>query len=437
MSQPSARSPVARAGLVLLLFAGAVCAQESPLGAWQVEGSDSEQRRFVATLSVVRQGGKLSFERSGTSLDSDADEVTSEVWTSREVRTGQEPGRYRVTYARADGITGALGDDEGDFVIEATYAFTADGKRLIERLRPAPVDEADWRWAYARGWRDEPTLVLEKRARLDHLFGDELGRYEASGVTVAHGKVHVAFDNSTRIGVLGPGLTKNGARLVKTDGHGASDFEGIAHDAVHDRFYLVVEADKHDGEDESRIWELSGDLELRRKTWSGLAVPSSNKGIEGLAFEAHGGEDYLLALWEGNHGKAGKRSRERGYGQIEVLRRKSDADKGWKHEATMMLPSRAAFLDYSGLDLQGDRLVVVSQTSSQVWVGRLAGDEWRVVDEGRVFNFPRERSRSLWAAVEGVAWLDERRLVVVSDQLGASDLSEPQDQSVAIFSLPE
>lgn len=422
--------------IVCALFAGPVLAQE---GTWILEGSDSRQERFSAVLSVQKgPGGKLSFERSWIPLEVE-DDVPPEVWCSSQVVVDEDDGTIQVTYEGADGVTGALRteDDQLGYRVEASYAFTADGKRVVERTKPRPKDAAKWKWTLAQGVRSEPELVLEKENRLDFLLGDELERYEASGVAVAHGKIHVALDNSTKVAVLGPGLTRQGARLEKTDGNGQSDFEGLAYDAVHDRFYAVVEAAKHGDEDEARIWELTGDLELRRKTWSGLEVPSSNKGIEGLAFLAHEGEDYLLCLWEGNHGKAGKRSRERGFGQIEVLRRRNDADKGWRHEATMMLPEKAKFFDYSGLDLDGNRLAVVSQSSSQVWVGRLSGSKWEVADEGKVYAFPRERSRTLWAAVEGVAWLDAKRLVVVSDRFEGRPLAEPHDQSVAIFSLPE
>ena len=420
--------------LLLLLLSGPASAQDAPLGLWRLEGSDSEQRRFTALLSVERRADGLSFERSSEPIEVEEDVAVS-VWTSREARR-DEDGQYRVVYLLTQGMTGAL-DEDAEYVVEATYAFSSDGRRVVERLRPRPRSEAGWRWGLFRGRRESAALVLEAEARLDHLLGDALERYEASGVAVAHGKIYVALDNSTKVAVLDPDLAPAGSRLVKTDGHGASDFEGLAYDAVHDRFYLVVEAAKHGGKDQARIWELSGDLDLRRKTWSGLEVPSSNKGIEGLCFVAEEGEDYLLALWEGNHGKAGKRSRERGFGQIEVLERKKDADKGWKHTATMMLPERAAFLDYSGLDLQGNRLAVVSQSSSALWVGRLAKDEWRVVDEGRVYSFPRERSRPLYAAVEGVAWLDDERLVVVSDQFEGTASAVPHDQAVAIFRLPD
>ncbi len=67
--------------------------------------------------------------------------------------------------------------------------------------------------------------------------------------------------------------------------------------------------------------------------------------------------------------------------------------------------------------LAGDRLCVVSQESSALWVGRLARSAWRVVDDGAVYRFPRDDDgKVVYCNVEGVAWLSDTQVVVVSDK---------------------
>ena len=59
-----------------------------------------------------------------------------------------------------------------------------------------------------------------------------------------------------------------------------------------------------------------------------------------------------------------------GGGRIQVFRGGSAG--GWVHTGTIRLPRTLDFEDYSGIAAAGDRLAVVSQASSALWVGRLA-----------------------------------------------------------------
>ena len=121
---------------------------------------------------------------------------------------------------------------------------------------------------------------------------------------------------------------------------------------------------------------------------------------------------------------------------------------GWVHTGTIRLPGTLAFEDYSGIALVGDRLAVVSQASSALWVGRLRrngadlADEGvdEVADEGTVYRFPTDsRGRTVYRTVEGVSWLGDDRVVVVSDKVkpGSAERSgRAKDQSIHIFTIP-
>jgi hypothetical protein len=78
-----------------------------------------------------------------------------------------------------------------------------------------------------------------------------------------------------------------------------------------------------------------------------------------------------------------------------------------------------------------------------MWVGRIraqpAGLEDLFEDDGQLFLFPRDdKGRIIYCNLEGVTWLGNDRLVVVSDK-GKADQSKrcaSTDQSIHIFKLP-
>ena len=53
------------------------------------------------------------------------------------------------------------------------------------------------------------------------------------------------------------------------------------------------------------------------------------------------------------------------------------------------LPTTLSFEDYSSIAADGERLAVVSQVASALWVGRLVPSGWEVADEGVTYRFPR------------------------------------------------
>ena len=152
---------------------------------------------------------------------------------------------------------------------------------------------------------------------------------------------------------------------------------------------------------------------------------------------ARGGALHLLALCEGNKCRAGALGRKPGGGRIHVLEQTAD---GWQPSAKLKLPKSVRFEDYASLDVVEGRVAVVSQMTAALWVGRLRADEWAFEDDGQVYTFPTNaRGQTIYCNVEGVAWLSERQVVVVSDRAKPDEQSKKcrhKDQSIHVFNLP-
>lgn len=269
------------------------------------------------------------------------------------------------------------------------------------------------------------SLKLEQDVRLSALLGP--GTWEASGIELVGERLVVVLDDDRRLVWLPTDLSR--AALVGEDRR-SGEYEGIAWDPQGKRVWVVAEeARAPDGSFAPVLTEYDEELRpVGQPVRLPLACSGDNKGIEGLAFLRRGGREVLLCLYEGNHAASKKRGKERGNGRIAVLGR---TEAGWEQLAMLELPTQADFEDYAGLDVDGDRLAVVSQASAKVWIGRLDPAAWKVVDAGRSYALPPGFSRC-----EGIAWLDARRLAICSDK-AKPDEDAAHDQSVHVFSLPE
>jgi hypothetical protein len=97
-----------------------------------------------------------------------------------------------------------------------------------------------------------------------------------------------------------------------------------------------------------------------------------------------------------------------------------------------------AFKDYADMALTRDRIAVVSQESSRVWIGRLRLGQWAIAGKGRVYNLPRtKKGKKRYFTVEGISWLSPRTLVAVSDKTKKShpDRGLKTEQSVHVFRI--
>ncbi|MEZ6186310.1 MAG: hypothetical protein R3F62_15045 [Planctomycetota bacterium] len=292
-------------------------------------------------------------------------------------------------------------------------------------------------WAAPAPAKDDPRLELVREARCTDLFGD--GHWEASGIEFDGTLLRVAFDNDWRVGVLDPSLDPESARLVEPVDprqRGYSDLEGLAYDAQGRLWGCIEGARLPSGEVHGLLVPFDAEGRPLAPRPFPFALPDGGKGYEGLAAVERDGKVVLLALLEGNHGEGGKRGKDKGHGRIHayVLDPESDA---LPEPQVLEIPETADFKDYAGIDVDGDRVVIVSQASSKVWVGELEPKSLTFKGKGQVYRMPLEggAEKTTFDRVEGVVWLDARTLACVSDR-AQPDESDAHDQAVHVFRLP-
>jgi hypothetical protein len=285
-----------------------------------------------------------------------------------------------------------------------------------------------------------PTLELVRENKIADLLPDEgIGRWEASGVQARGQYLYVIFDNLPHIARF-HGSLKAGHRhniLVRQRGE-AADFEDITYHPVDRRFLIIIEA-RSDPKDGSRpaIEEYDEDLRYLDRAIVDFPVESRNKGLEGVVCVRRGADDYVLGLCEGNKCRGGAKGRKPGGGRIQIFQK---ADGGWRHRGTIKLPKSVQFEDYAAVDVVGDRIAVVSQANSALWIGTFKDQSWAFVDEGTVYRFPTDDAgdRSYFN-IEGVAWLPPDKIAAVSDKRKKGDqpkAAKRKDQSIHIFRIP-
>ncbi len=284
-------------------------------------------------------------------------------------------------------------------------------------------------------------LELVEEYKLPPLLGAQAdGRWEASGVCAVDGQLYVIFDNTPHVARLPLPPWPGGphAELIRQRGETVG-YEDVAYDPRARRFHLLIEADVFQpGIFQARVESYDHDFRYQESAWVNFPLERANKGIEGLTQVERDGRQYLLALCEGNKCRGGPLGRRPGGGRIHVLERSRDR---WEPVANLKLPKAVRFEDYASLDLVEGRMAVVSQMTAALWVGVLRPGEWAFEDDGQVYTFPTDAAgEAVYCNVEGVAWLSERQVVVVSDRARPGEQSKKcrdKDQSIHVFNLPQ
>ena len=202
--------------------------------------------------------------------------------------------------------------------------------------------------------------------------------------------------------------------IVQEEGH-RRGFEDIAYDPRSGRFYMLIESLRR-GRSKfmAAVQEYDADFRYIGSSWLDFPLDRPNKGLEGLACVHRKGQTYLLGLCEGNRGKGGAEGRIPGGGRIQVFRR---GRRNWDRVGKIRLPETVLFEDYSGITVTGDRIAVVSQASSALWLGRVPPDGWRVIGAGTTYALPRDADGSIvYGTAEGVSWIAPDQVVMVSDK---------------------
>jgi len=284
-----------------------------------------------------------------------------------------------------------------------------------------------------------PQLQLVREAAVrDLLPAGAPKRLEASGVVVVDARFYVIFDNVREVAVINADLDRiDENRLVPTGLEDRAAYEDIARDPATGHLYLLIESAPRRGGYMARVEEYDAQLRFLWAGWLELPLPEPNKGIEGLDCVDRDGVTYLLGLCEGNRNRGGGAGRRPGGGRVEVFRR---GRRNWKRHATIKLPKTLPFTDYSAISVSGDRLAVVSQESSALWLGSLVPSTWQLAGPGRTYLFPRDKRGDIaYCTVEGVCWRTPEEFVMVSDR-PKPDVHNPRchakGESLHLFALP-
>src|SRR5215468_3472648 len=271
-------------------------------------------------------------------------------------------------------------------------------------------------------------LELVREAKVFDILGDRLDprlaasgvlakeRLEASGVLAKDGLFYVIFDNLPHIARIGPELSPAAAAnavIRQKKGHD-SGFEDIAYDAWHGRFYVLIESlERGHGTYMAKVQEYDADFGYLGQAWLDFPLDRPNKGLEGLTCVHRGGQTYLLGLCEGNRCRGGKEGEVPGGGRVHVFER---GGRHWERVGKIRLPETVLFKDYSAIAVTGNRVAVISQMSSALWVGGLAPSGWEVTGAGTCYALPTDDGAVVYGTAEGVSWLAPDQLVVVSDK---------------------
>ena len=280
-------------------------------------------------------------------------------------------------------------------------------------------------------------LVLERKLYKLLPMCSPDSHLEASGMGVAGRHILVVFGNFgqiARIPFRAASLALGPSGFFGPPG--TAGFEDITCNPK-GQLFLLRETDVVKGKEGcvSEVVEWNERFEHLGRSSLDVRFENANRGFGKLAWTQRCGRPSLLVLWEGNHCKNGKNGHTPG-GRIQVLSREGAY---WVWSRELALPRTLPFKDYAAIGLENDLVGIASQASSMLWVNRLQPGRWEWAGPGDLYEFPRnKKGKRLYFNVEGLAWLGQRQIAVVSDRRKRSEprRARRKDQSIHIFKLP-
>jgi hypothetical protein len=277
-------------------------------------------------------------------------------------------------------------------------------------------------------------LKAIKEIKVHQLFKNysKLTTLEASGVYLLNNNLYVVLDGRKKILKidynLSPNSKKNKIYAAKHKGH-----EDITFNPNNNFFYTIVEAIKNNGVYKGKIIKYTENFVYVDEKWINFEFCCSSKGFEGLAYINRKNKNYLLALCEGNYCSSGKQGKKKGGGRIQVLK---ETKKYWKPIKQIKIPSSVKFEDYAAIALRNNKVVILSQKESKLWIGRLSPTKFKLLNEGKCYNFQNNKQGKTYKYLEGVDWINNKKFVCVSDA-NKENKKNKYDQSIHLFELIE
>jgi hypothetical protein len=335
------------------------------------------------------------------------------------------------------------------------------------------------------------TLKLVYELPFASLYENAKGqrRFDASSLVLVGDYAYTIYDNSFAIGkVVVPQLQPFSnantqiTRLLATSGGNDSSFaddddvkdsrfEAILHNNATGNFFAIQDSVVEDQNNVTVFHAMFVELSMNSNETEYEVVEScpseftfldKSLGISGAVALRDTNDTFtVLALCSVNHcDNVNGNKDDKGNGRIIVMTYMPAADDAadssscqWKTVRVVNIPATANFSDYSDLAMTATgRVAVTSRTESAVWIGQLLGQEqedggqWQVLDMafdedvGDVHNFPRGNDcEKVYCSVDGVEWLNDDVLLMVSDKMRDEDnfFCLDTDQSMHVFAFPE
>ena len=254
---------------------------------------------------------------------------------------------------------------------------------------------------------DYPIREIKIRSLMPAINSSKI---EASGVYYNNGNYYIIFDNLHKIAIIKQdfSIINSNQWLGKERAKRKSGFEGITYNPLTNKYLVVQESEKFQNKIIPVIHEFTHDFETSDSYDIDFLLKNENKGAEGITFFKIKNESYILLLFE-KPNTLNQSTNE--VGNILVLKKKN----GYYEEfAYLSLPKNVNFDDFSDIAWNGSKIAVLSQESSSLWVGELTEElTWK--NAGNTYYFPKREGEYLYCNLEGISWINETTIVLVSD----------------------
>lgn len=314
------------------------------------------------------------------------------------------------------------------------------------------------------------TLKLIDEETIEGLLGgvgDGSGKFEASAV-VGVGNVEkdgylVAFDNMFEMGLIhvvegSGGMRVKRGELVEWGGKkelkDGSEFEAIVANGKGGFIVVQEVVEKKGGLLLPAMWDVeletlkngSKRMKVNEECLGDFEFSHDNSGFEGVDLVKDAdGKEFLLGLCEKNYCTGGERGySQTGNGRIVVMEKTTvDGKCRYKTKKALDIPRSADFHDYSAMDIRGDRIAIVSQENSAVWIGKFKpGKNGHFhFGKGKTYDFPRNDACLIkYCNIEGIYWITDNAIAAVSDKMKSKGKQSfrclEKDQMIHTFALP-
>ncbi len=264
---------------------------------------------------------------------------------------------------------------------------------------------------------------------------------EASGVVLVDKDYIVVFDEMYGIARI-PQCSENGFKQGEIIGsqNSREGFEAIAFDSNENCFYGIVENSAYQNDCyRPLIQKFTRDLVPSGNPYQlPLNLPldniDPNKGLEGAAIVHKENSTFIFGLCEGKNCNSDDSKKSSGQGMIQIFEKNGN---NWEHYGTLQLPLEVDFRDFSDLSIQQNRIAVISQKSARLWIGTLnvERDSWQLSHKN-IYSFPTKKGKNIYCNIEGVDWISENQLVIVSD-IASKNRCKAKEKMIHVFDIPQ